>query len=46
MAKPKRISNSSGVGGPKSSINEYERQRQMTVEKNKGEPMALGIQRT
>ncbi|KAJ8436073.1 hypothetical protein Cgig2_000369 [Carnegiea gigantea] len=46
MAKPKRISNSSGAGGPKNSINEYERQRQRTIEKNKRKLTELGIQRT
>ncbi|KAJ8430163.1 hypothetical protein Cgig2_028049 [Carnegiea gigantea] len=46
MAKPERISNSFGAGDPKNSINEYERQRQMTIEKNKRKLIERGIQRT
>ncbi|KAJ8429360.1 hypothetical protein Cgig2_021331 [Carnegiea gigantea] len=46
MAKLKRILNSIGAGDPKNGINEYKRQRQTTIEKNKRKLMELGIQRT
>ena len=46
MAKPKRILTSSGAGDPKNCINEYERQRRMTIKKNKRKIMELRIQKT
>ena len=44
--RPKSISNSSGAGDPKNSINEYKRQCHMTIEKNKRKIVELGIHMT